>query len=125
MGSKDIYPISLVQGIWGDGQCASSEDNDAMLRSFLPDDLDFVLEDTKADTALGPVVLFKYFWRTALFPAPKLPSLKGGIFTMGLSLFMRLFTSCLLRKPAVILKLDFEKAYGKVSWAFPAGCPGA
>jgi hypothetical protein len=50
----------------GRGQCAYSEDNDALLRSFLPEDLDLVLKETKTDTALGPdgfpAVFFKSFW---------------------------------------------------------------
>jgi hypothetical protein len=63
MGSEDLYPISLVQGIWSGGQCATSEYNDVMIRSFLPEKLDQVLKETKTDTAPGPdglpVIFFK------------------------------------------------------------------
>jgi hypothetical protein len=66
MGSEDIYPTNLVQGIWGEGQCASSKDNDGLLRSFLTEDLYLVLKETNTDTAPDPdgfpVVFFKYFW---------------------------------------------------------------
>jgi hypothetical protein len=31
MGSEDFYPITLVQGIWAEGQCASSEDNESLI----------------------------------------------------------------------------------------------
>jgi hypothetical protein len=66
MGSEDLYPISLVQGLWSGGQCATSEDNDVMIRSFLPEELDQVLKETKTDTALGsdglPVIFVKSFW---------------------------------------------------------------
>jgi hypothetical protein len=40
MGSEDFYPITLVQGIWAEGQCASSEDNDSLIKTFLPEELD-------------------------------------------------------------------------------------
>jgi hypothetical protein len=40
MGSDDFYPITLVQGIWTEGQCASSDDNDSLIRTFLPEELD-------------------------------------------------------------------------------------
>jgi hypothetical protein len=66
MGSEDLYPISLVQGIWSGRQCATSKDNDVMIRSFLPEELDQVLKETKTDTAPGPdglpVIFFKSFW---------------------------------------------------------------
>jgi hypothetical protein len=55
-----------VQGIWTEGQCASQEDNDSLIRSFLPEELDQVLKETKTDTAPGPdgfpVIFFKSFW---------------------------------------------------------------
>jgi hypothetical protein len=66
MGSEDPFPISLVKGIWTQDQCASQEDNDSLIRSFLPEELDQVLKETKTDTALGPdgfpVIFFKSFW---------------------------------------------------------------
>jgi hypothetical protein len=66
MGSEDIYPISLVQGIWSGGQCATSQDNEALIRTFLPEELDQVLKETKTNTAPGPdgfpVFFFKSFW---------------------------------------------------------------
>jgi hypothetical protein len=66
MGSEDPFPISLVQGIWSQDQCASQEDNDSLIRSFLPEELDQVLKETKTDTVPGPdgfpVIFFKSFW---------------------------------------------------------------
>jgi hypothetical protein len=84
MGSEDIYPITLVQGIWGEGQCASSHDNDALLGCFLPKELDQVLKVTKTDTTPGPdglpVVFFKSFWDTV---KPLVLQLLNG-FALGL-----------------------------------------
>jgi hypothetical protein len=191
MGSDDIYPISLVQGIWAEGQSASSEDNDSLLRSFLPEELDQVLKETKTDTAPRPdglpVIFYKSFWDIVkplllqllngfalclldvsrlnfgiLSLIPKVPGaddikqfrpialinvifkliskayairlspvahrvistsqstfIKGRLIHEGaLSLHEIVHELKVKKTRAVILKLDFEKAYDRVSWAF-------
>jgi hypothetical protein len=99
MGSEDIYPITLVQGIWGEGQCASSYDNDALLRSFLPEELDLVLKETKTNITPGPdglpVVFFKSFWATV---KPLVLQLLNG-FDLGLLDVSRLNLASFLSFP--------------------------
>jgi hypothetical protein len=191
MGSEDFYPITLVQGIWTEGQCASSEDNDSLIRSFLPEELDQVLKETKTDTAPGPdglpVIFFKSFWSLVkplvlqllngfargvldisclnfgiLSLIPKLSGaddikqfrsialinvifklvsnayairlapiahrvistsqsafIKGRLIHEGALALHEIVHELKVKKTrAVILKLDFEKAYDRVSWAF-------
>jgi hypothetical protein len=191
MGSEDLYPITLVQGIWTEGQCVSSEDNDSLIRSFLPEELDQVLKETKTDTAPGPdglpVIFFKSFWSLVkplvfqllngfargvldvsrlnfgiLSLIPKVPGaddikqfrpialinvifklvskayairlapiahrvisasqsafIKGRLIHEGALALHEIVHELKVKKTrAVILKLDFEKAYDRVSWAF-------
>jgi hypothetical protein len=162
-----------------------------LLRSFLPEELDQVLKETKTDTALGPdglpVVFFKYFWDTAkplvlqllngfalglvdvyrlnfgiLSLIPKVPGaddikqfrpialinvifkLISKAYAIRLSLVAHHIISSsqsafikgqhihdgalalheiahelrVKKTRAMILKLDFEKAYDRVSWSF-------
>jgi mannosylglycoprotein endo-beta-mannosidase len=191
MGTEDFYPITLVQGIWTEGQCASQEDNDSLIRSFLPEELDQVLKETKTNTAPGPdgfpVIFFKSFWSLVkplvlqllngfalgvidisrlnfgiLSLIPKVPGaddikqfrpialinvifklvskayairlapiahrvistsqsafIKGRLIHEGALALHEIVHELKIKKTrAVILKLDFEKAYDRVSWAF-------
>jgi hypothetical protein len=191
MGTEDFYPITLVQGIWTEGQCASHEHNDSLIRSFLPEELDQVLKETKTDTALGPdglpVIFFKSFWSLVkplvlqllngfalgvldisrlnfgiLSLITKVPGagdikqfrpialinvifklvskayairlapiahrvistsqsafIKGRLIHEGALALHEIVHELKVKKTrAVILKLDFEKAYDRVSWAF-------
>jgi hypothetical protein len=191
MGSDDFYPITLVQGIWTEGQCASSDDNDSLIRTFLPEELDQVPKETKTDTAPGPdgllVVFYKSFWDIVkplvlqllngfalglldvsrlnfgvLSLIPKVSGaddikqfrlitlinvifkliskayairlslvahrvistsqtafIKGRLIHEGALALHEIVHELKVKKTrAVILKLDFEKAYDRVSWAF-------
>jgi hypothetical protein len=180
-----------VQGIWSGGQCATSKDNDALISSFLPKELDQVLKETKTDTAPGPdgfpVIFFKSFWNLVkplilqllngfalgvldvsrlnfgiLSLIPKVAGaddirqfrpialinvifklvskayatrlspiahrvisptqsafIKGRLIHEGALALHEIVHELKVKKTrAVILKLDFEKAYDRVSWAF-------
>jgi hypothetical protein len=55
MGAEEPKLLSTVQDLWPAHQCVSAQENEELMRSFTEAELDFVLQDTKSDTAPGPV----------------------------------------------------------------------
>jgi hypothetical protein len=66
MGAEEHKLVSTVQDLWCAHQRVSDQENEELMRSFTEAELDFVLQDTKTDTAPGPdglpVQFFKRFW---------------------------------------------------------------
>jgi hypothetical protein len=66
MGAEEPKLLSTVQDLWPAHQRVSDQENEELMRSFIEAELDFVLQDTKADTAPGPdglpVQFYKQFW---------------------------------------------------------------
>ena len=66
MGTEQPKVLGLQHNLWGTDPRVPEEENLALSLSFLPEDLDNVVKDTKTDTALGPngfpVAFFKAFW---------------------------------------------------------------
>jgi hypothetical protein len=66
MGAEEPKLLSTHQDMWPVQQRVSAQENEDLMRSFTTADLDFVLKDTKSDTAPGPdglpVEFCKYFW---------------------------------------------------------------
>ena len=66
MGSEELKVLGLQNNLWSETGRMSEEENLALSLSFLPRELDKVLQDTKTDTAPGPdglpVAFFKAFW---------------------------------------------------------------
>jgi hypothetical protein len=54
MGAEEPKILSTVQDLWPAHQCVSAQENEELMRSFMEAKLDFVLHDTKTDTAPGP-----------------------------------------------------------------------
>ena len=191
MGAKEPKHLSLANNIWEDNFKVTGEENEMLMRSFLPEELDQILRDTKTDTAPGPdglpIAFFKNFWDLSrelvlsilngfalgtvdvsrlnfgiLSLIPKVPVaesikqyrpialinvlfklvakayaarlspvahrviapnqttfIKGRAIHEGALLLHEIVHELKSRNlPAVLLKLDFEKAYDRVSWAF-------
>src|SRR4051812_8823833 len=66
MGVEDPKRLGLSSNFWSDTERVSDAENEALALSFLPEELDQVLADTKTDTAPRPdglpVAFFKTFW---------------------------------------------------------------
>ena len=63
---RDLYCSELCRDSWALSGRTSAEENHELALSFLPEELDKVLQETKTDTAPGPdglpVLFFKSFW---------------------------------------------------------------
>jgi hypothetical protein len=53
----------MVQDLWPAHQRVSAQENEELMRSFTEAELDFVLQDTKSDTAPGPDGLPVQFYK--------------------------------------------------------------
>jgi hypothetical protein len=66
MDAEEPKLLSTVQDLWPAHQRVSAQENEELMRSFTEAELDFVLHDTKTDTAPGPnglpVQFYKKFW---------------------------------------------------------------
>jgi hypothetical protein len=66
MGSEEPKLLNTHQDLWSAQQRVFPQENDDLMRSFTSEELDFVLKDTKTDTAPGldglPVMFYKKFW---------------------------------------------------------------
>jgi hypothetical protein len=66
MGSEEEKLLSLSPYLWVGDSLVSPQENDDLMRSFTAEELDWILKDTKSDTAPGPdglpVIFFKKFW---------------------------------------------------------------
>jgi hypothetical protein len=66
MGSEEEKVLSLSSDLWVGDKLVSPQENDDLMRSFTAEELDWILKDTKSDTAPGPdglpVIFFKKFW---------------------------------------------------------------
>jgi hypothetical protein len=66
MGVEVPKLLSIWPDLWLAQQKVSSQENEDLMRSFTIEELDFVLHETKIDTALGPnglpVMFYKKFW---------------------------------------------------------------
>jgi hypothetical protein len=66
MGSEEEKVLSLSSDLWVGDKLVSPHENDDLMRSFSAEELDWILKDTKFDTAPGPdglpVIFFKKFW---------------------------------------------------------------
>jgi hypothetical protein len=66
LGAEDPKLLSIRPDLWPAQQMVSTQENDELMRSFTAEELDFVLHETKTDTAPGPdglpVLFFKKFW---------------------------------------------------------------
>jgi hypothetical protein len=66
MGAEEPKLLSIQPGLWSAQQMVSSQENDELMRSFTAEELDFVLHETKTDTAPDlddlPVLFYKKFW---------------------------------------------------------------
>jgi hypothetical protein len=66
MGSEEEKILILHPDLWVGHSVVSPQESDDLMRSFTADELDWVLKDTKSDTAPGPdgllVIFFKKFW---------------------------------------------------------------
>jgi hypothetical protein len=191
MGAEDPKLLSTIQDLWPAHQCVSDQENEDLMRSFTVAELDFVLRDTKSDTAPGPdglpVQFYKRFWpmlKSAVLQIlndfalgrvdfarlnfgflsliPKVPGadnikqfrpialinvifkliskafairlslvahrvisqsetafIKGRFIQDGPLALHKIIHELKTKKlPAVLLKLDFEKAYDRVNWSF-------
>jgi hypothetical protein len=191
MGAEEPKLLSIRPGLWSPQQMVSSHENDDLMRTFIAEELDAVLHETKTDTAPGPnglpVLFYKKFWPTLkhdvldilngfalgrvdiarlnfgiLSLLPKVPGVDNikqyrpiALINMIFKLVSKAF-ACRLSPvahrnisqsqtafikgrfiqdgplalheiihelksknlPAVLLKLDFEKAYDIVNWQF-------
>jgi hypothetical protein len=65
MGSEEEKLLSLSLDLWVGDSLVSPQENDDLMRSFTAEELDWILKDTKSDTAPGPdglpVIFFKSF----------------------------------------------------------------
>jgi hypothetical protein len=62
MGAEEPKLVSTVQDLWPAHQCVFAQENEELMHSFTEAELDFVLQDTKSDTAPGPVQFCKRLW---------------------------------------------------------------
>jgi hypothetical protein len=191
MGTDEPKMLSTHPHLWSGLRCISSLENEELMGSFTPEELDAVLKETKTDTAPGPdglpVLFFKKFWPMLRRPVlqilngfalgtvdiarlnfgilsliPKVPSaddikqfhpialinvisklvskayairlspvahrtispaqttfIKGRFIQDGSLALHEIIHELKSKKLlAVLLKLDFEKAYDRVSWDF-------
>jgi hypothetical protein len=191
MGAEEPKLIGIRSDLWPLEQRVSFQENAEMLRTFTSEELDFVLHETKTDTAPGPdglpVLFYKKFWPLIkkeileilngfalgrvdiarlnfgiLSLLPKVPGadnikqyrpialinvifklvskayacrvspvahrvisqsqtafIKGRFIQDGpLALHEIIHELHSKKLPAVLLKLDFEKAYDRVNWQF-------
>jgi hypothetical protein len=73
MGAEEPKLLSIRSDLWSPQQMVSAQENDELMRTFTAEELDYVLHETKTDTAPGPdglpVLFYKKFW----------PLLKQGV----------------------------------------------
>jgi hypothetical protein len=66
MGAEEPKLLSIRPDLWTAQQKVSPQENGELMRSFTTEELDFVLHETKTDTASGPdglpVMFYKKFW---------------------------------------------------------------
>ena len=66
LGTAEEKGLSLREDLWGPAECVSQQENDALMVSFTPQEIDLALAGMKNDTAPGPdgwqVEFFKRFW---------------------------------------------------------------
>jgi hypothetical protein len=66
MGAEEPKIIGIRSDLWPPEQRVSFQENAEMMRTFTTEELDFVLHETKTDTAPGPdglpVSFYKKFW---------------------------------------------------------------
>jgi hypothetical protein len=66
MCSEEEKTLSLSPYLWVGDSLVSPQENDELMRSFTAEELDWILKDSKSDTAPGPdglsVIFFKKFW---------------------------------------------------------------
>jgi hypothetical protein len=66
MGSEEEKILSLHPEMWVGHSLVSPQENDDLTRSFTAEEIDWILRDTKSDTAPGPDglpdIFFKKFW---------------------------------------------------------------
>jgi hypothetical protein len=66
LGAEEPKLLSIRPDLWPSQQMVSAQENDELMRSFTAEELDFVLHETKTDTAPGPdglpVLFYKKFW---------------------------------------------------------------
>jgi hypothetical protein len=73
MGAEEPKLLSIRPNLWPTQQMVSAQENEELMKTFTSEELDFVLHETKTDTAPGPdglpVLFYKKFW----------PLLKQGV----------------------------------------------
>jgi hypothetical protein len=83
MGADEPKMLSTHPCLWAGQRCVSNLENEELMRSFTPEELDVVLKETKTDTAPGPdglpMLFYKKFW--PMLRRPVLQILNG--FAMG------------------------------------------
>jgi hypothetical protein len=68
MGAEEPKLVSTVQDLWPAHQRVFDQENEELMHSFTEAELDFVLQDTKTDTAPGPDGLPAQFYKRFLAP---------------------------------------------------------
>jgi hypothetical protein len=83
MGADEPKMLSTHPDLWSGPRRVSNLENEELMRTFTPDELDAVLKETKTDTAPGldglPVLFYKKFW--PMLRRPVLQILNG--FALG------------------------------------------
>jgi hypothetical protein len=109
MGADEPKMLSTHTHLWSGQRCVSSFENEELMRSFTPEELDVVLKETKTDTAPGPdglpVLFYKKFW--PMLRRPVLQILNG--FAMGTVDIARLNFGILSLIPKVTGAVDIKQ----------------
>jgi hypothetical protein len=109
MGAEEPKMLSTHPHLWAGQRCVSSLENEELMRSFTPEELDVVLKETKTDTAPSPdglpVLFYKKFWPMLCRPVLQI---RNG-FAMGTVDIARLNFGILSLIPKVTGAVDIKQ----------------